>query len=165
MEKAITTALFMIASVAAALALINGVLPAVGKSSSALLVANASASERIKTDHKIIFVGGDSTANEVVLWAKNVGTETIDLINEADLFLTNPNDSVVRIEWASTTDCPTLIAGGTECWEFQFEDSATTWVQGVTIRITVRLNSVTIGVYKVKLSLRNGVTTQKEFSV
>ena len=50
MEKAITSGLLIIASVVAAIALINAVIPALGKSSSALITANAAASDRIKTD-------------------------------------------------------------------------------------------------------------------
>ena len=50
MEKAITSALLIIASIIAALALINAVLPAASKSSGALLMANTVAADRIKTD-------------------------------------------------------------------------------------------------------------------
>ena len=45
MEKAITTALLMIASIIAAMALINAVIPAANRTSGALLTANAAAAE------------------------------------------------------------------------------------------------------------------------
>jgi len=158
-EKAITTALFVIASVAAALAIINGVMPAVGRSSSALAVANAEASARIKTDHEIIFAVGDTSSAVLTLWVKNVGSETIDSIGQADLILTQPDNTTKRVSYSSSSPCTP------ECWEYQFEDSATKWSKGVTIKITVRLNTVATGVWNATFTLRNGVTAKKEFSV
>ena len=72
MEKVIATALLAIASIVAAVALINAVLPASGKSSSALVAANKNAAERVKTDIDVIHATGD-TAGTVTVWVKNVG--------------------------------------------------------------------------------------------
>lgn len=163
MEKAISTALFVIASVAAAIALINAVVPAMGRSSSALLNSNADATQRIQTDHDIVFVVGDRSANEITLWAKNVGSEVIDRIDEADLFLKTPS-TAKRVQWASTGDCPNLISGGTECWEYVLEDGASSWSTAGTIKITVRLNALELGVHEIKLTLRNGVSDEAQFS-
>ena len=54
MDKAITTGLLLIASIVAAMALINAVLPAMGKSSGALLSANSAASDRVRTDIEVV---------------------------------------------------------------------------------------------------------------
>ena len=62
MEKVITTALLLIASVIAATALINAVLPAANKSSGALLAANSAAADRIKTDIEIVHASGNDTS-------------------------------------------------------------------------------------------------------
>ena len=91
MEKAITSGLFIIASIVAAIALINAVIPALGKSSSALVTANASASDRIKTDIEIIHATGDTSAKTVTVWVKNIGTTTISDITASDIFLDTPS--------------------------------------------------------------------------
>ena len=164
MEKAISTALFVIASVAASLALVNAVLPATGKSTGALLDANATASDRIRTDLEIVLVVGATSTDEVIFWAKNVGPKTIDSISASDVFLTVAGSSV-RVNWASTADCPTLIAGGTECWDHVIEGGATDWAQSRTVKVTLRLLSVSTGVHRVRMTLPNGVSAEKEFGV
>lgn len=90
MEKSITTAILLIASIIAALALTNAVLPAMGKSAGALVTANKSAAERIKTDIAIVNATGDATNNKVTVWVKNIGTQSIKAINASDVFLTTP---------------------------------------------------------------------------
>ena len=82
MEKAITTGLFIIASVVATIALINAVIPALGKSSSALVSANSAASDRIRTDIEILHATGDTSANTVTLWVKNIGaSDESEMVN------------------------------------------------------------------------------------
>ena len=164
MEKAISTALFVIASVAASLALINAVLPATGKSTGALLDANATTSDRIRTDLEIVLAVGSTSTDQVIFWAKNVGPKTIDSISAADVFLTFAGSSK-RVDWASTIDCPTLISGGTECWEHVIEGGASDWPQSGTVKVTLRLLSVSTGVHRVRMTLPNGVSADKEFSV
>ena len=62
MDKVITSALLIIASVIAAVALINAVIPAMGKSSSALVAANSDAADRIRTDIAILHVASDTSS-------------------------------------------------------------------------------------------------------
>ena len=74
----------------ATVALINAVIPAMGKGSGALLTANTEAADRIKTDIEIVFASGNSTGDEIIFWAKNVGTKTIKAITDSDILLTTP---------------------------------------------------------------------------
>lgn len=154
MEKAITTALLVIASVAAAVALMNAVFPAVTRGSGALSEASGAAADRIRTDVDIVFAAGNTSNNTITFWMKNVGTETISGIDKSDLFLTTPT-TVKRIPYNT----------GAEKWTYTLEDSATAWSQTKTVKVTINLTSVTTGVYEIKFFVPNGTETEKQFSV
>ena len=156
MDKAITSGLLIIASVVAALALINAVVPALGKSSSALVTANAAASDRIKTDIEIVHATGDSSAKTVTVWVKNIGTITIDDITASDIFLDTPS-SVSRLSY--TSGCVS------DCWDYALEGGATNWKNTETVKFTLTLSSLTSGVYSVRVSVFNGVSADKDFSI
>ena len=156
MEKAISSGLLIIASVVAALALINAVIPALGKSSSALVNANAAASDRIKTDIEIVHATGDSSAKTVTVWVKNIGTITIDDITASDIFLDTPS-SVSRLSY--TSGCVS------DCWDYALEGGATDWKNTETVKFTLNLSSLTSGVYSVRVSVFNGVSADKDFSI
>ena len=70
--------MLVIASLIAAIALINAVLPATGKSASALTTANSEAAKRIKTDIDVIYASGN-TSGTITIWVKNVGTQVAGL--------------------------------------------------------------------------------------
>jgi len=158
MDKAITTGLLLIASIVAAMALINAVLPAMGKSSGALLSANSAASDRVRTDIEVVHVAADTSPggeDQIFVWVKNIGPHTIDAIESSDLFLTTPTE-VKRISYAS----------GSEYWDYQVENG-TTWSQAVTVKFTLHLanGSVTAGVYNINVAVYNAVNSSKDFSV
>ena len=157
MEKSITTALLVIASIIATLALINAMLPAAGKGSSALLAANSGAADRIKTDTEIVFASGNTGDNQITFWVKNVGTKNIKPINESDIFLTTPT-LVTRVPHTGS-------ASGTPWWEYSLEGGATEWTQAKTVKIILHLTSLSTGLHKVSIAVYNAVKTEKEFSV
>ena len=156
MGNSISSGLLLIASVVAALALINAVVPALGKSSSALVTANAAASDRIKTDIEIVHATGDSSAKTVTVWVKNIGTITIDDITASDIFLDTPS-SVSRLSY--TSGCVS------DCWDYALEGGATDWKNTETVKFTLTLSSLTSGVYSVRVSVFNGVSADKDFSI
>ena len=155
MEKSITSALLIIASIIAAMALINAVLPAASKSSGALLMANTVAADRIKTDIEILHASGNDTSNKITLWVKNIGTKNIVPISASDVILTTPSD-VLRLPYVSGCS--------SECWAYLVEDSGSDWKQSVTVKFTLS-TSVTTGVYTITLSVVNAVSAVKDFSV
>ncbi len=155
MEKSITTAMFLIASVIAALALINAVLPAMGKSAGALITANKSAAERIKTDIAIVHATGDAANNKVTVWVKNIGTQIIRPVNASDVILTTPT-SVLRLPYES--GCTS------ECWDFFIEGGGSNWIQAITVKFTIN-TSVDTGTYNVSVAVANAVEADKDFSV
>ena len=155
MEKAITSALLIIASIIAAMALINAVLPAANKSSGALLMANAVAADRIKTDIEIVHASGNDTSNKITLWVKNIGTKNIVPISASDVILTTPSD-ILRLPYVSGCS--------SECWDYSVEDSGSDWKQSVTVKFTLS-TSVSTGVYSITVSVVNAVSAVRDFRV
>ncbi len=153
MEKPVSTALFLIATVIASVAVMNTVIPAVGRGSSAILVSSAAASSRIKTDIEIVFASGDTTTDQLFFWVKNVGTEKIMGIDLSDFFLESPT-AIKRIPYNS----------GAEYWTYSIENG-TQWHQGNTIKVTVELTAVETGLNTLKFIVPNGGSASKEFSV
>ena len=159
MEKSITTAIFIMASVVAAVALINAVVPALGQSTSALVTANSAASERIKTDVEIIHVTGDDGANTVTIWVKNIGSVAIRPVNSTDIFLDTPT-TVSRLAYEDGCN-----SGSSDCWDYSIEGTATEWASTETVKFTLTLSSLGTGVHSVRVAVFNGVTTDKDFSI
>ena len=153
MDKTITTALLIIASVIAAVALTNAILPAVSRGSSAVLTSSQGVADRVRTDLSIVFAGGDTADTRIDVWIKNVGTERVDGIDSGDLFLTTPSE-IKRIPYQT----------GVENWTYTFE-TGTEWVQAITIKVVVELSTLPIGQYIVKYVAPNGAVTEKTFSV
>ncbi len=156
MGNAITSGLLIIASVVAALALINAVIPALGKSSSALITANSNASDRIRTDIEIVHATGDTAAKTVTVWVKNIGNTTIKDITASDIFLDTPS-SVSRLSY--TSGCVS------DCWDYTLEGGATSWQNTETVKFTLTLSSLSTGVYSVTVSVFNGESADKDFSI
>lgn len=156
MGNAITSGLLIIASVVAALALINAVIPALGKSSSALITANSSASERIRTNIEIVHATGDTAAKTVTVWVKNIGNTTIKDITASDIFLDTPS-SVSRLSY--TSGCVS------DCWDYILEGGAISWQNTETVKFTLTLSSLSTGVYSVTVSVFNGESADKDFSI
>lgn len=157
MDKAITSGLFIIASVIASIALINAVIPAVSKSSGALVTANAEAANRIRTDIEVIHVASKTSPDQVIVWVKNIGLNTIKPIESGDVFLTTPNE-VKRLSYGS--------GSGAEYWDYTIENG-TAWTTTVTVKMTLHLANGTLvsGGYNIIVNVYNSVNASKDFSV
>jgi flagellar protein FlaG len=155
LEKAITSAILIIASIVAVMALINAVIPAAGKSSGALLMANAEAADRISTDIEIIHASGNATTNKITVWVKNIGNKNIVPVTASDIIVTMPSD-VIRLQFDSGCS--------NECWDFSIEEGGSDWDKTATVKFTLSTSVVT-GVYNVKVSVVNAVSATKDFSV
>lgn len=158
MDKAITTGLLIIASVIASIALVNAVIPAMSESSGALVTANSEAADRIRTDIEVVHVAADTSPvgeDQIIVWVKNVGLNTIAPIESGDIFLTTPSE-VKRLSHGS----------GSEYWDYTIENGAE-WTRTVTVKMTLHLNdgSVTAGGYNVIVNVYNSVSASKDFSV
>ena len=156
MEKAITTSLLIIASIVAAMALINAVIPAMGKSASALATANSTTADRIRTDIEIIHATGDDTNDVITVWVKNVGTKKITTITSSDIILTKPTTP------ATVVSLPYVDGCSSECWDYA--PKGTDWSRAVTITFTLK-TTVGTGVYTVRFSSPNAASATEDFSV
>ena len=159
MEKAITTALLVIASVIATIALTNAVIPAVQRGTGAVLAASSEVAGRVKTDLSIVVASGNTSSTEISLWVKNVGVQEVKGADLSDLFLTTPT-TIGHIEYSETcaSDSP-------DCWSYAFEGSATAWIQATTIKITVRLTTLATGQHTIQIVVPNGAMVEKTFSI
>ena len=142
------------------MALVNAVIPAVGRSSGALLTANTAASERIKTDIDVVLAYGDTVSDQIVFWPKNVGTETIAAIDQSDVFLESPSATVRIPHWNGEGLSPP------DYWVYALENGST-WTQAVTAKVTLHMvaTKVATGVHTVKMAVPNGVSAEKEFGI
>ena len=155
MDKVLVTTLLTMAAVVAAVMVVNTMLPALGRSTSAVLSSSTAASDRLKTDTEIIHVATDTATFKVYAWIKNTGASEITAIDSGDLFY----------KTSTTFDRLTYNAGAcTDCWSYSIEDD-TVWNPGVTIKVTVHLTSLATGNYLVRFVTRNAVVAEKEFTV
>lgn len=155
MDKVLVTTLLTMAAVVAAVMVVNTMLPALGRSTSAVLSSSTAASDRLKTDTEIIHVATDTSAFKVYAWVKNTGATEITAIDSGDLFY----------KTSSTFDrLPYNASACTNCWSYTIEDD-TIWSPGVTIKVTVHLTTLPTGNYLVRFVTRNAVVAEKEFTV
>ena len=158
MDKAITTALLIIAGVVCMIFVFNSVYPMVNHSAQAMNSMAEQVDERMKS--RINIVHGASTANrtEVYLWVKNVGTQRITNIDDCDLFF-GQEDNFERIPY--TDD-----AGGSyPQWDFEIEND-TEWTTSATIKITITYSGDPgAGTYYVKLIIPNGISDEYYLSM
>ncbi len=157
MDKVLVTTLLTMAAVVAAVMVVNTMLPALGRSTSAVLSSSTAASDRLKTDTEIIHVATDTATFKVYAWIKNTGASEITAIDSGDLF------------YKTSTTFDRLTPGDpgctAPCWEYTVEGSGTVWNPGDTIKVTVHLTTLPTGHYLVRFVTRNAVVAEKEFTV
>lgn len=154
MDKVIVTVLLIIGGVVAAFAILNGIYPALQRSSSAINSATDQVNDQIKSQIEIINVS--SNESSVQVWVKNVGTSIISNIQNSDVFLTYAG-SVSRLTYSDTSvDLPS--------WNYQLTGSSSIWSPTVTNQITIHLDSpLSPGQYQVKVIIPNGVSGEATF--
>jgi flagellar protein FlaG len=148
-----------IASIVAIVAVINSVLPSVGRTSGALTSASSVVEDRISSQIEIVQATGQNGNPDAIVWAKNIGSAPVDPISRVDVFF-GPTGSFQRIpEGAPGCAAP--------CWEYTLENGTSTWEQTSTLRITIHndTNMATGTTYYVKVVTPNGITDSKFFTV
>ena len=157
MDKVLVTTLLTMAAVVAAVMVVNTMLPALGRSTSAVLSSSSAASERLKTDTEIIHVATDTSGSPdiVYAWIKNVGAAEITAIDSSDLFF-KTSTTFDRLSYNASCS--------SDCWSYSIE-GATDWDPGVTIKITINLSASLSGDYLVRFVTHNAVAAEKEFTV
>jgi flagellar protein FlaG len=154
MDKIIVTVLLIIGGVVAAFAVMNGIYPALQRSSSAINSATDQVDDQIKSQIEIINVS--SNQSTVQVWVKNVGTSFIGSVENSDVFVADQLN-ITRLTYGdANTPLP--------YWSFQLTGNSTLWGPSVTNEITLHLAApLAPGSYQVKVVIPNGIADEATF--
>jgi len=157
-DKAITTALLIIAGVVCMIFVFNSVYPMINRSSQAMTSMAEQVDERMQSRINIVHAASSENRTLVYIWIKNVGTQRIVAVEQSDLFF-GPSDNFSRIS-------NTANAGGSyPQWTYNLEND-TEWGTSATIKITVTFASDPgSGTYFVKFIIPNGISDDYYFSM
>jgi hypothetical protein len=157
-DKAITTALLIIAGVVCMIFVFNSVYPMVNQSSQAMVSMAEQVDERMKSRINIVHAANSANRTSVYLWIKNVGTQRITNVNESDLFFGQEYD-FARIPYTEDagSDYPQ--------WDYSLEND-TQWQTSATLKITITYSSDPgAGTYYSKFIIPNGISDEYYFSM
>ena len=158
MDKAITTALLIIAGVVCMIFVFNSVYPMINRSSQAMVSMAEQVDERMKSRINIVHAANSADHTHVYLWVKNVGTQRILATQESDLFF-GQEDDFERIPYVSDA------GGGYPSWNFTLENDVE-WVTSATLKITITYGSDPgAGTYFSKFIIPNGISDDFYFSM
>ncbi|MCH8206376.1 MAG: hypothetical protein IH956_05170, partial [Chloroflexi bacterium] len=173
-NTAISTMMLTIAGIAAAAAVLNAVLPALSRSSGAVVTASAKVDERLNSDIEIVHAiaeldssGSFSDTNgngkfDIILWVKNVGSTRVLSVAQGDVFL-GQAASFNRIPHETEVQ-----EGQFPRWSYCVEgcSESTEWGPKNTLRITVTYDTTqSQGNYDAKVVIANGVSDTFFFSI
>lgn len=130
-----TTAMFLIAAIAAAGILLNAVFPVIYTLASSFTQSSNEADTRIRQDYKIINTFARGGIGQI--WLKNVGSNRIAYmeINQSDVFIGAPNN----FESIPFKDGDL----GGNGWDYVVvDDTNTYWDPGETVHLTVESEKI-----------------------
>jgi len=157
-DKAITTALLIIAGIICTLFLFNSVYPMVNRSSQAMVSMAEKIDERMKSRISIVHAASTADRKTVYIWVKNTGSSRITSIEESDVFF-GKEDNFSRVPYVDDAE------GSYPRWEYSLENG-TEWSTGTTLKITITYNSDPgTGTYFVKIVIPNGISDEYYFSM
>ncbi len=158
MEKAITTALLIIAGIVCMIFVFNSVYPMVNRSSQAMVSMAEQVDERMKSRINIVHAANSANRTSVYLWIKNVGTQRIVNVNESDLFF-GQDSNFDRIPHEDDAE------GTYPQWEYDLEND-TEWSTSATLKVTITYSSDPgSGTYFAKFIIPNGISDDFYFSM
>lgn len=158
MDKAITTALLIIAGVVCMIFVFNSVYPMVNRSSQAMVSMADQVDQRMKSRINIVHAANTANRTSVYLWVKNVGTQRIVAIEESDLFF-GQEDDFGHIPYT------TYAEGGYPQWDYILEND-TEWQTSATLKITITFSSDPgAGTYYAKFIIPIGISDEYYFSM
>lgn len=160
-SEVLSSALLMIATVIAAVALINAVFPSIYGMSGSITAVSGNINDRMKTDIKFIYETSDHTTY-MTAWVKNTGKGSIVLsnFNHTDVFYGQANGAMTRA-MINQTYSPS--------WTYVIEndDSNARWDPGETMRISINATDTFVAGndYRVRIILTNGVFCEDYFTL
>jgi hypothetical protein len=157
-DKAITTALLIIAGVVCMIFVFNSVYPMINRSSQAMSSMAETVDERMKSRVNIVHAASNTGHTEVYLWIKNVGTQRIVDVGNSDLFF-GPENNFDRIPYVGDA------AGAKPSWDFEVVNDSE-WGTSATIKITISYDTPpSSGTYFSKFIIPNGIADDFYFSM
>ena len=158
MDKAVTTALLIIAGVVCMIFVFNSVYPMVNRSSQAMVSMAEKVDERMKSRINIVHAANSADRTSVYLWIKNIGTQRITNIDDCDLFC-GPSDNFSRIPYTEDAQ------GSYPRWTYGIEND-TEWTTSATVNITISYGTDPgAGTYYIKMVIPNGISDEYYFSM
>lgn len=164
MDKAITTALFIVVSMILVIMLFNAVYPAVQQGSDAVTSMAYDVSDRMRHQFSVIHASAelpdgvlwqDSNSNglyDVFAWLKNTGDVRIPALDRLDVFF-GREGNFVRIPYKADASTPYPN------WTWSVEND-TEWVPTATLQIVVHYQvALSTGRYYLKVTLPNGMSS------
>lgn len=158
MEKAIATVMLTVAGIAAIIAVLNALMPAISRSTGSIVASADSVDSRIATQIEIIHASGADGSATVEAWLKNVGGVKVSPLDRIDVFF-GPAEAFLRVDYgASGCTAP--------CWSYTLEND-TEWQPTATLRLTLNLtdNLASGTTYFIKVVAPNGVSDARFFTV
>ena len=158
MDKAVTTALLIIAGVVCMIFVFNSVYPMINRSSQAMTSMAEQVDERMKSRISIVHAANSVDRKTIYIWIKNVGTQQIQEVNKSDLFFGKETD-FERIPYVGD-------AGESyPRWSYEIENN-TEWQTSATLKVTINYTSAPgTGTYYAKFIVPNGIYDEYYFSM
>ena len=158
MDKAVTTALLIIAGVVCMIFVFNSVYPMISRSSSAMVSMTEKIDDRMKSRINIVHAANSADRQTVYIWVKNVGSSRIVSIEESDVFF-GQTDNFSRIPYVDDA------GGAYPRWAYGIEND-TEWKTGATVNITISYDvDPGAGTYFIKMVIPNGISDEYYFSM
>lgn len=158
MDKAVTTALLIVAGVICMIFVFNSVYPMVNRSSQAMVSMAETIDSRMKSRINIVHAASSSDRQTVYLWVKNVGSSRILSIEECDVFF-GQEDDFARIPYVADA------GGSNPSWSYTLENDAE-WQPSATLKITITYDADPgTGTYFAKIIIPNGISDEYYFSM
>ncbi len=158
MDKAVTTALLIIAGVVCMIFVFNSVYPMVNRSSQAMVSMAEKVDERMKSRINIVHAASTANRTIVYLWAKNIGTQRIIGVDDCDLFF-GQEGAFERIPYTGE------VEDTYPQWDYSLEND-TEWKGSATLKLIITFSSDPgAGTYFIKLIIPNGISDEYYFSM
>ena len=158
MDKAITTALLIIAGVVCMIFVFNSVYPMINHSSQAMSSMAEQVDQRMQSRINIVHAANTENRTTIYIWIKNVGTQRIVAVEQSDLFF-GLSDNFSRIP--NVNDANVTYPQ----WTFNLEND-TEWNTSATIKVTITFDyDPGKGTFFIKFIIPNGISDDYYFSM
>lgn len=158
MDKVIATILLIIAAVVGVGLVVGATLPAINRSTGAMLSGAGKVDERIKTQVSIAHATRHPTENtKALIWVKNVGASRITAIENSDIYF-GQQGNFSRITYDAT-------GASSPSWKYDVEGGGEWTPDGKTVKFTINYGSALSGTYFFKVVTPNGVSAEDYFSM